>query len=100
MWKSLSGIKTLVRLFKCSILTSWGTQSFLSALHFLKPHIILQSETVAGLRETTVYLLTNQSVALNLWEVGCIRQDLSQTVDTMTFIQTKDYGVAQSDQAH
>lgn len=53
----------------------------------------LAEEDSCRLLSARMYQLTDQSVALSLWEVGCIQQALRHAVDTVTFKKQKICGM-------
>lgn len=64
--------------------------SHLPVLHLSCASIHLaECDSGSLLQDYCVYLLTNQSAALSLWEVGSVHHDLSPPVDTVTFNKTK-----------
>lgn len=62
------------------------TPDLISFLHIRTPNICFEMHRPWRLIDQ----LTDQSVALSLWEFGCIQQSLRDAVNTMTFKNTKD----------
>lgn len=64
----------------------------LPALHFAYTTLCLGLVGMdsCGLLSERIYQLTDQSVALSLWEVGCIQHALRHAVNRVTFKKTKD----------